>query len=108
MTGRPLRVPTSQSSRIRASTLDVALRAIAGVVGRKLASVRLAMLASSRYLIGFIWLVHSYGLAVTRSPGPPAAAAKAESSGRAPSRVLLLMTNSNRVACRSGHSLGRA
>src|SRR5260370_851589 len=57
MSGRPRRVPTSQSSRIRASTVDVALRAIAGVVWWKLASVRLAMLASSRYLIGFIWLV---------------------------------------------------
>jgi hypothetical protein len=54
MTGRPNRVPTSQSSRIRESTVDVALRAIAGVVGWKLASVRLAML--TRYLIGFIGL----------------------------------------------------
>src|SRR5258707_5156372 len=59
MTGRPCRAPTSQSSRIRESTLDVALRAIAGVVGWKLASVRLAMAASSRYLIGFIWLTIS-------------------------------------------------
>src|SRR5260370_10184538 len=59
MTGRPCRASTSQSSRIRESTLDVALRAIAGVVGWKLASVRLAMAASSRYLIGFIWLTIS-------------------------------------------------
>jgi len=56
MTGRPNRVPTSQSSRIQKSTVDVALRAIAGVVGLKLASVRLAMLTSSRYLLGFIGL----------------------------------------------------